>query len=83
MECLNILNEMYFGGKRVFSLVIGDVTESATWGRTNYSSQMFACVRAGPDPPHGYSDSSDMLKIILQMVQNQDRVVKDLYTHLR
>uniref|UniRef100_H3DGJ8 Inhibitor of nuclear factor kappa-B kinase subunit alpha n=1 Tax=Tetraodon nigroviridis TaxID=99883 RepID=H3DGJ8_TETNG len=36
----------------------------------------------GPDPPHGYSDSSDMLKIILQMVQNQDRVVKDLYTHL-
>ncbi|XP_011601695.1 inhibitor of nuclear factor kappa-B kinase subunit alpha-like isoform X1 [Takifugu rubripes] len=35
-----------------------------------------------PDPPHGYSDSSDMLKVILQMVQNQDRVVKDLYTHL-
>lgn len=44
---------------------------------------MFACAGAGPDPPHGYSDSSDMLKVILQMVQNQDRVVKDLYTHLR
>uniref|UniRef100_A0A3Q3JZY3 Inhibitor of nuclear factor kappa-B kinase subunit alpha n=1 Tax=Monopterus albus TaxID=43700 RepID=A0A3Q3JZY3_MONAL len=35
-----------------------------------------------PDPPHGYSDSSDMVKIILQTVQNQDRVLKDLYTHL-
>ncbi len=40
-------------------------------------------VRTGPDPPHGYSDSSDMVKIILQTVQNQDRVLKDLYTHLR
>uniref|UniRef100_A0A8C5H5N9 Inhibitor of nuclear factor kappa-B kinase subunit alpha n=1 Tax=Gouania willdenowi TaxID=441366 RepID=A0A8C5H5N9_GOUWI len=36
----------------------------------------------GPDPPHGYSDSSDMVKTILQTVQNQDRVLKDLYTHL-
>uniref|UniRef100_A0A3Q3DIQ2 Inhibitor of nuclear factor kappa-B kinase subunit alpha n=1 Tax=Hippocampus comes TaxID=109280 RepID=A0A3Q3DIQ2_HIPCM len=35
-----------------------------------------------PDPPHGYSDSSSMVKAILQMVQNQDRVLKDLYTHL-
>ncbi|XP_037541229.1 inhibitor of nuclear factor kappa-B kinase subunit alpha [Nematolebias whitei] len=35
-----------------------------------------------PDPPHGYSDSSDMVRTILQMVQNQDRVLKDLYTHL-
>uniref|UniRef100_A0A8C7YD30 Inhibitor of nuclear factor kappa-B kinase subunit alpha n=1 Tax=Oryzias sinensis TaxID=183150 RepID=A0A8C7YD30_9TELE len=35
-----------------------------------------------PDPPHGYSDSSDMVKTILQTVQNQDRVLKDLYTHL-
>ncbi|KAM3606237.1 uncharacterized protein V6R79_013243 [Siganus canaliculatus] len=35
-----------------------------------------------PDPPHGYSDSSDMVKAILQTVQNQDRVLKDLYTHL-
>ncbi|CAN9499860.1 unnamed protein product [Ophioblennius macclurei] len=35
-----------------------------------------------PDPPHGYSDSSDMVRAILQTVQNQDRVLKDLYTHL-
>ncbi|XP_053730954.1 inhibitor of nuclear factor kappa-B kinase subunit alpha-like [Synchiropus splendidus] len=34
------------------------------------------------DPPHGYSDSSDMVKTILKMVQNQDRVLKDLYTDL-
>ncbi|XP_035982361.1 inhibitor of nuclear factor kappa-B kinase subunit alpha [Fundulus heteroclitus] len=34
------------------------------------------------DPPHGYSDSSDMVRTILQTVQNQDRVLKDLYTHL-
>lgn len=41
----------------------------------------FVCT--GPDPPHGYSDSSDMVKTILQTVQNQDRVLKDLYSHLR
>lgn len=41
------------------------------------------CVHTGPDPPHGYSDSSDMVRTILQTVQNQDRVLKDLYTHLR
>ncbi|XP_015233106.1 PREDICTED: inhibitor of nuclear factor kappa-B kinase subunit alpha-like isoform X1 [Cyprinodon variegatus] len=34
------------------------------------------------DPPHGYSDSSEMVRTILQTVQNQDRVLKDLYTHL-
>uniref|UniRef100_A0A673AK40 Inhibitor of nuclear factor kappa-B kinase subunit alpha n=1 Tax=Sphaeramia orbicularis TaxID=375764 RepID=A0A673AK40_9TELE len=38
--------------------------------------------KQGPDPPHGYSDSSDMVWTILQTVQNQDRVLKDLYTHL-
>jgi len=41
------------------------------------------CFFAGPDPPHGYSDSSDMVRTILQTVQNQDRVLKDLYTPLR
>lgn len=41
------------------------------------------CDHIGPDPPHGYSDSSDMVWTILQMVQNQDRVLKDLYSHLR
>ncbi|XP_062319721.1 inhibitor of nuclear factor kappa-B kinase subunit alpha-like [Osmerus eperlanus] len=35
-----------------------------------------------PDPPHGYSDSSEMVKAIIQTIQNQDRVLRDLYTHL-
>ncbi|KAM6956334.1 inhibitor of nuclear factor kappa-B kinase subunit alpha-like [Aplochiton taeniatus] len=35
-----------------------------------------------PDPPHGYSDSSEMVKTILQTVQNQDRFLKDVYAHL-
>lgn len=35
-----------------------------------------------PDPPHGYSDSSEMVKAIIQTLQNQDRVLRDLYTHL-
>ncbi|KAL6487067.1 hypothetical protein MHYP_G00036930 [Metynnis hypsauchen] len=34
------------------------------------------------DPQHGYSDSSEMVKVIVQTVQNQDRVLKDLYAHL-
>uniref|UniRef100_A0A8C2WKL0 Inhibitor of nuclear factor kappa-B kinase subunit alpha n=1 Tax=Cyclopterus lumpus TaxID=8103 RepID=A0A8C2WKL0_CYCLU len=29
-----------------------------------------------------YSDSSEMVKAIIQTVQNQDKVLKDLYTHL-
>ncbi|KAA0717953.1 Inhibitor of nuclear factor kappa-B kinase subunit alpha [Triplophysa tibetana] len=36
-----------------------------------------------PDPQHGYSDSSEMVKVIVQTVQNQDRVLRDLYAHLR
>ncbi|MFT7807156.1 inhibitor of nuclear factor kappa-B kinase subunit alpha [Arapaima gigas] len=35
-----------------------------------------------PDPQHGYSDSAEMVKAILQTVQNQDRVLRDLYAHL-
>ncbi|KAL0964168.1 hypothetical protein UPYG_G00320140 [Umbra pygmaea] len=35
-----------------------------------------------PDPPHGYSDSSEMVRTIIQTVQNQDRILRDLYTHL-
>ncbi|XP_015201935.1 inhibitor of nuclear factor kappa-B kinase subunit alpha isoform X2 [Lepisosteus oculatus] len=31
---------------------------------------------------HGYSDSSEMVKVIVQTVQNQDRVLRDLYAHL-
>uniref|UniRef100_A0A8C2K4G2 Inhibitor of nuclear factor kappa-B kinase subunit alpha n=1 Tax=Cyprinus carpio TaxID=7962 RepID=A0A8C2K4G2_CYPCA len=33
-------------------------------------------------PQHGYSDSSEMVKVIVQTVQNQDRVLRDLYAHL-
>uniref|UniRef100_A0A671YLZ3 Inhibitor of nuclear factor kappa-B kinase subunit alpha n=1 Tax=Sparus aurata TaxID=8175 RepID=A0A671YLZ3_SPAAU len=54
----------------------GDVMEQLVWMIKG------ECFRTGPDPPHGYSDSSDMVKTILQTVQNQDRVLKDLYTHL-
>uniref|UniRef100_A0A4W3HZ01 Inhibitor of nuclear factor kappa-B kinase subunit alpha n=1 Tax=Callorhinchus milii TaxID=7868 RepID=A0A4W3HZ01_CALMI len=31
---------------------------------------------------HHYEDSTDMVKIIVQTVQNQDRVLKELYGHL-
>uniref|UniRef100_A0A8C3AMM2 Inhibitor of nuclear factor kappa-B kinase subunit alpha n=1 Tax=Cyclopterus lumpus TaxID=8103 RepID=A0A8C3AMM2_CYCLU len=55
-----------------------------TWQENEEKADGFSkkCARTGPDPPHGYSDSSDMVKMILQTVQNQDRVLKDLYTHL-
>lgn len=29
------------------------------------------------------TDSTEMVKAIIQTVQNQDKVLKDLYTHLR
>ncbi|XP_072484565.1 inhibitor of nuclear factor kappa-B kinase subunit alpha isoform X3 [Notamacropus eugenii] len=34
-------------------------------------------------PDHSYSDSSEMVKIIVLTVQNQDRVLKELFSHLR
>lgn len=37
---------------------------------------------SAPDPDLS-SDSSEMVKAIIQTVQNQDKVLKDLYTHLR
>ncbi|XP_068927389.1 inhibitor of nuclear factor kappa-B kinase subunit alpha isoform X1 [Petaurus breviceps papuanus] len=33
-------------------------------------------------PDHSYSDSSEMVKIIVLTVQNQDRVLKELFGHL-
>uniref|UniRef100_A0A673JTQ7 Inhibitor of nuclear factor kappa-B kinase subunit alpha n=1 Tax=Sinocyclocheilus rhinocerous TaxID=307959 RepID=A0A673JTQ7_9TELE len=45
-----------------------------------YSDQMQYGIL--PDPQHGYSDSSEMVKVIVQTVQNQDRVLRDLYAHL-
>uniref|UniRef100_A0A8B9I0J3 Inhibitor of nuclear factor kappa-B kinase subunit alpha n=1 Tax=Astyanax mexicanus TaxID=7994 RepID=A0A8B9I0J3_ASTMX len=52
---------------------------------TRYKNLMFSCsqqLKSLNDPQHGYSDSSDMVKVIVQTVQNQDRVLKDLYAHL-
>lgn len=41
---------------------------------------MFCSSAADSD---GTGDSSEMVKAIIQTVQNQDKVLKDLYTHLR
>uniref|UniRef100_A0A665UG37 Inhibitor of nuclear factor kappa-B kinase subunit alpha n=1 Tax=Echeneis naucrates TaxID=173247 RepID=A0A665UG37_ECHNA len=59
----------------------GDVMEQLEEKAIELYKQLKAKCKS-PDPPHGYSDSSDMVKTILQTVQNQDRVLKDLYTHL-
>ncbi|XP_059215949.1 inhibitor of nuclear factor kappa-B kinase subunit alpha-like isoform X2 [Centropristis striata] len=59
----------------------GDVMEQLEDKAIELYKQLKAKCKS-PDPPHGYSDSSDMVKMILQTVQNQDRVLKDLYTHL-
>ncbi|XP_026164676.1 inhibitor of nuclear factor kappa-B kinase subunit alpha-like isoform X1 [Mastacembelus armatus] len=59
----------------------GDVMEQLEVKAIELYKQLKAKCKS-PDPPHGYSDSSDMVKTILQTVQNQDRVLKDLYTHL-
>lgn len=32
---------------------------------------------------HSYSDSTEMVKIIVHTVQSQDRVLKELFGHLR
>ncbi|XP_049927818.1 inhibitor of nuclear factor kappa-B kinase subunit alpha-like isoform X2 [Epinephelus moara] len=59
----------------------GDVMEQLEAKAIELYKQLKAKCKS-PDPPHGYSDSQDMVKMILQTVQNQDRVLKDLYTHL-
>ncbi|XP_056148393.1 inhibitor of nuclear factor kappa-B kinase subunit alpha-like [Lampris incognitus] len=59
----------------------GDVLEQLEVRAIELYKQMKAKCKS-PDPPHGYSDSLEMVKAILQTVQNQDRVLKDLYTHL-
>ncbi|XP_031696964.1 inhibitor of nuclear factor kappa-B kinase subunit alpha-like [Anarrhichthys ocellatus] len=59
----------------------GDVMEQLEVKAIELYKQLKAKCKS-PDPTHGYSDSSDMVKMILQTVQNQDRVLKDLYTHL-
>lgn len=59
----------------------GDVLEQLEEKAIDLYKQLKAKCKS-PDPPHGYSDSSEMVRTILQTVQNQDRVLKDLYTHL-
>uniref|UniRef100_A0A8B9I153 Inhibitor of nuclear factor kappa-B kinase subunit alpha n=1 Tax=Astyanax mexicanus TaxID=7994 RepID=A0A8B9I153_ASTMX len=57
----------------------GDVMEQLEEKAVELYKQLKAKLN---DPQHGYSDSSDMVKVIVQTVQNQDRVLKDLYAHL-
>lgn len=40
------------------------------------------CLPSAPETDMS-SDSSEMVKAIIQTVQNQDKVLKDLYVHLR
>uniref|UniRef100_A0A8C7QP84 Inhibitor of nuclear factor kappa-B kinase subunit alpha n=1 Tax=Oncorhynchus mykiss TaxID=8022 RepID=A0A8C7QP84_ONCMY len=63
---------------------IVELQRSPMWILIGYTGFVWVrvCVCAGPDPPHGYSDSSEMVKTIVQTVQNQDRILRDLYTHL-
>ncbi|XP_036241641.1 inhibitor of nuclear factor kappa-B kinase subunit alpha [Molothrus aeneus] len=42
---------------------------------------LYKQLKARP-PDHAYSDSTDMVKIIVQTVQSQDRVLKELFGHL-
>uniref|UniRef100_A0A7N8XX30 Inhibitor of nuclear factor kappa-B kinase subunit alpha n=1 Tax=Mastacembelus armatus TaxID=205130 RepID=A0A7N8XX30_9TELE len=44
--------------------------------------QLSLSVFPSAPEPDGSSDSSEMVKAIIQTVQNQDKVLKDLYTHL-
>ncbi|XP_007546160.2 inhibitor of nuclear factor kappa-B kinase subunit alpha-like [Poecilia formosa] len=74
-EILALHSEIVELQRSPFARRQGDVMEKL-------SVAIFLLFFASNDPPHGYSDSSDMVRTILQTVQNQDRVLKDLYTHL-
>ncbi|KAI1886825.1 hypothetical protein AGOR_G00199790 [Albula goreensis] len=61
----------------------GDVMEQLEEKAIDLYKQLkMKCRSALPESQHGYSDSSEMVKAILQTVQNQDRVLRDLYAHL-
>uniref|UniRef100_A0A7N9AUZ5 Inhibitor of nuclear factor kappa-B kinase subunit alpha n=1 Tax=Mastacembelus armatus TaxID=205130 RepID=A0A7N9AUZ5_9TELE len=47
-----------------------------------FLAAVFLSVFPSAPEPDGSSDSSEMVKAIIQTVQNQDKVLKDLYTHL-
>uniref|UniRef100_A0A7N8Y9X3 Inhibitor of nuclear factor kappa-B kinase subunit alpha n=1 Tax=Mastacembelus armatus TaxID=205130 RepID=A0A7N8Y9X3_9TELE len=44
--------------------------------------ELYKQLKMRSPEPDGSSDSSEMVKAIIQTVQNQDKVLKDLYTHL-
>lgn len=50
--------------------------------RKRVFSSLSDAYLSAPEPDVS-SDSSEMVKAIIQTVQNQDKVLKDLYTHLR
>lgn len=49
----------------------------------NWTLSICFFVNLTAPEPDVSSDSSEMVKAIIQTVQNQDKVLKDLYTHLR
>ncbi|KAK1166493.1 inhibitor of nuclear factor kappa-B kinase subunit alpha [Acipenser oxyrinchus oxyrinchus] len=57
-----------------------DVMEKLEVEAIDLYKQLKAKCKA--DPQHAYSDSSEMVKVIVKTVQSQDRVLKDLYAHL-
>ncbi|XP_041922067.1 inhibitor of nuclear factor kappa-B kinase subunit alpha [Alosa sapidissima] len=59
----------------------GDIMEQLAEKAIELYKQLKAKCKM-PDPQHGYSDSSEMVKVIVQTVQNQDKVLRDLYCHL-
>ncbi|XP_071768841.1 inhibitor of nuclear factor kappa-B kinase subunit alpha-like [Centroberyx gerrardi] len=80
-EIVSLHSEIVELQRSPFARKQGDVMEQLEEKAIELYKQLKAKCKS-PDPPHGYSDSSDMVKAILQTVQNQDRVLKDLYTHL-
>ncbi|XP_043912731.1 inhibitor of nuclear factor kappa-B kinase subunit alpha [Protopterus annectens] len=44
--------------------------------------ELYRQLKARPKDQHSYSDSTEMVKIIVQTVQSQDRVLKELFGHL-
>ncbi|TRY99580.1 hypothetical protein DNTS_032889 [Danionella cerebrum] len=59
----------------------GDVMEQLQERSIELYKQLKAKCKM-PDPQHGYSDSSEMVQVIVQTVKNQDQVLRDLYAHL-
>ncbi|XP_072347733.1 inhibitor of nuclear factor kappa-B kinase subunit alpha [Scyliorhinus torazame] len=56
----------------------GDVMENLE----QKAIDLYRKLKGKPKDAHQYGDSTEMVKIIVQTVQNQDRVLKELYAHL-